>query len=257
MSAALAGRGAVVTGGGRGIGAAIARALAAEGAALVVAARTVSEIESVAAGIRAAGGRAWAVAADVTDETSVAALADAARAHLGTVDVLVHAAGEGAAAPFHRIRIEDWNAMLAVHATGAFLAARAFAPGMMERSWGRIVNVGSVAGLEGGKYIAHYSAAKHALVGFTRSIALELEGAGVTVNAVCPGYVDTPMTERTLANVEARAGLDRAHALRAILATTGQERLIAPEEVASAVIALIASGATGRIVPFGVQAEVS
>ena len=128
--------------------------------------------------------------------------------------------------------------MLAVNATGTFLCAREFVPRMVERGWGRVINVASIAGLEGAKFIAHYSAAKHAVVGFTRSIALELAGTGVTVNAVCPAYADTPMTERTLADVGARAGLSRDRALEAVLATTGQSRLVTPEEVAAAVLRL-------------------
>ena len=247
----LQGRGAVITGGGRGIGAAIARALAVQGVSVVVASRTASEIGVVADAIRAGGGKAWAVAADVTREASVNALAEAARAHLGAVDLLVNCAGEGASAPLHKITLEQWNAMLAVHATGTFLCTRAFVPAMVERGWGRVVNVASIAGYEGGKYIAHYSAAKHAVIGFTRSVALELEGTGVTINAVCPGYVDTPMTERTLANIEARAGLDRPQALAAILATTGQERLITPEEVATAALSFCrddAGEANGHVI---------
>jgi NAD(P)-dependent dehydrogenase (short-subunit alcohol dehydrogenase family) len=113
---------------------------------------------------------------------------------------------------------------------------------MAGRGWGRIVNVASVAGLEGAKYVAHYCAAKHAVLGFTRSVALEFAGTGVTLNAVCPGYVDTPMTERTLANVVALADLPREEALAAVLASAGQDRLVSPEEVAAAVIDLCAGG---------------
>jgi NAD(P)-dependent dehydrogenase (short-subunit alcohol dehydrogenase family) len=238
MAGPLAGRGAVVTGAGRGIGAAVARALSEAGAAVVVAARTTDGIERVAAELVARGAKAWAATCDVADEESVRELARTARARLGTVDILVNNAGVSASARFERIELSEWNRMLAVNATGTFLCTREFAPAMVERGWGRIVNVASMAGLEGGKYVAHYSAAKHAVIGFTRSVAMELAGTGVTINALCPGYVDSPMTDETLANVGARTGLSRAEALTAVLATSGQERLVRPEEVAAAAVAL-------------------
>ena len=186
MSGTLAGRSAVVTGGGRGIGAAVARALSRAGAGVVVAARTKSEIERVAAELAGSGALAFAVPTDVTDEASVRELGAAARLLLGHVDILVNNAGTSSSAPLARITLEDWNNTLAVHATGAFLCTREFLPGMIDRGWGRIVNMASVAGLAGARYIAHYTAAKHALVGFTRSVALEVEGRGVTVNVLCP-----------------------------------------------------------------------
>jgi len=234
----LAERGAVVTGGGRGIGAAIARALADAGAGVVVAARTYVEIEQVAWDLRERGAKAYSCYCDVTDEGSVRALCENARRQLGTVDVLVNNAGTAASSPLSKITLGEWNRVLAVNATGTFLCTREFAPDMVGRGWGRIINIASVAGLEGARYVAHYAAAKHAVVGLTRSIALELADSGVTVNAVCPAYVDSPMTESALANVQTRAGLAREEALAAVLATTGQGRLIAPDEVAAAVLEL-------------------
>jgi 3-hydroxybutyrate dehydrogenase len=234
----LAGRGAVVTGGGRGIGAAIAETLAAAGASVVVAARTAEEIERVADGILMRAGRALAVPCDTSDEASVRNLGEAARRHLGAVDILVNSAGVGASAPLRKIALAEWNLVVAANATGTFLCSREFVPGMVERKWGRVVNVASIAGLEGAKYVSHYCASKHAVVGFTRAVALEVAGTGVTINAVCPAYVDTPMTEITIAEVEERAGLSRGQALAKVLATTGQERLIAPEEVAKLVLEL-------------------
>ncbi|HEX7118620.1 MAG TPA: SDR family NAD(P)-dependent oxidoreductase [Longimicrobiales bacterium] len=242
---ALHGRTAVVTGGGSGIGEAIAAALAAAGAAVVVAARSADRIEGVARRLRDAGARAWAVRCDVSDPESVAALARAAAEHAGAIDILVNNAGIAAGAPLHRLELDEWNRILAVNATGTFLCTRAFAPAMVERGWGRIVNIASVAGLAGARYIAAYAASKHAVIGFTRSVAAELAGTGATINAVCPGYVDTPMTDRTVEAVGARTGLHGADALRAVLATTGQKRLISPDEVAHAALALCADAAGG------------
>ena len=234
----LAGRGAVVTGAGRGIGMAVARALAGVGAAVVVAARTRDAIEAVAMELRAAGGRAWAVSCDVTNLANVQALARAAETHLGHVDILVNNAGISHSAPLQKITLEDWNRILTVNATGTFLCTQAFLPRMVERRWGRVVNIASVAGLGGGKYIAAYSASKHAVVGFTRSAAAEVAGTGVTVNAVCPGYVDTNMTRESVARIAAKTKMSPEAALRAALETTGQRRLISPEDVAHAVLTL-------------------
>jgi NAD(P)-dependent dehydrogenase (short-subunit alcohol dehydrogenase family) len=247
MSGPLKGRGALVTGGGRGIGAAIAQALADAGASVVVTARTAGEIDAVAAALRRRGGGAWAVAADVSGEPAVRLLAARALEHLGTVDIVVNAAGHGGSAPLDRITLDDWRGMLDAHATGTFLCTREFLPAMRERGFGRVINLASYAGLEGGRYIAHYCAAKHAVVGFTRAVACELEDSGVTINALCPGYVDTPMTSRTVANVVARTGRTQEAALSAVLATARQERLLRPDEVATAALELCgAAGASSN-----------
>lgn len=234
------GTGAVVTGGGQGIGAAVARALAAEGAAVVVAARSADRIEAVAAEISGGGGpgKAWAVRCDVTDPASVRALAAAATRQLKAVDILINNAGVAHSAPLHKITLEDWNRVLAVNATGTFLCTQAFVPGMLERKQGSVVNVASVAGLSAARYIAAYAAAKHAVIGFTRSVAAELEGTGITCNAVCPGFVDTDMTRESVARVVAKTGKTPAEALAAMLTSSSQRRLIRPEEVAAAVLAL-------------------
>ena len=232
------GTAAVVTGGGQGIGAAVARALAAEGAAVVVAARTTERIERVAVEIRVAGGKAWAVHCDVTEAASVADLAKAASGHVGPVDILINNAGVAHSAPVAKTRLEDWNRVLAVNATGTFLCTRAFISGMLERKRGAIVNVASVAGLMGGRYIAAYAAAKHAVIGLTQSVAAELEGTGVTCNAVCPAFVDTEMTQESVERVVTKTGKDPAAALSALLESASQRRLITPDEVAQAVLAL-------------------
>jgi NAD(P)-dependent dehydrogenase (short-subunit alcohol dehydrogenase family)/enamine deaminase RidA (YjgF/YER057c/UK114 family) len=235
-----AGRVAVVTGAGRGIGAATAKALADSGFSVVLAARTRDQIERQAAELVAQGSQARPVVCDVTSESSVEALGRQA-AELGPVAVLVNNAGAAASMPVVRTTLDEWNRLMAVNATGAFLCTRTFLPGMLERRWGRVVNLASTAGLSGGKYLAAYSAAKHALVGFTRSAAAEVAGSGVTVNAVCPGFVDTEMTEESVARIVARTGRTRDEALAAALASAGQTRLIPAAEVAAAVVALAAA----------------
>ncbi len=238
-----AGQVAVVTGAGRGIGAATARALAEAGLTVVLAARNREQIERETARLVAMGHKANAVVCDVTNEASVEALSSRA-SELGPVAVLVNNAGAAGSMPLARTSLEDWNRLIAVNATGAFLCTRAFLPAMLERKWGRVVNVASTAGLSGAKYLAAYSAAKHALVGLTRSTAAEVAGTGVTANAVCPGFVDTEMTAETVDRIVARTGRTREEALAAALASAGQTRLIGVDEVAAAVVSLTAAAAT-------------
>jgi len=230
--------GAVVTGGGRGIGRAVARYLAEEGAAVVVSARSTQEIEGVAAELRADGFEAHAVTCDVSDEASVQAMAAAALEKLGTVDILVNNAGIAPSNPVKRVTLEEWNRVMGINVTGTFLCTRAFLPGMLDHSWGRIVNVASVAGLRGSKYIAAYCASKHAQIGFTRALAAEVADKGITVNAICPGYVDTPMTDHSVVQITEKAGVSPEEALQHILATSPQKRLIRPEEIAALAVML-------------------
>lgn len=248
----LTGRGALVTGGGRGIGAATALALAESGAMVSVVARNEGQVLEVAAKLRSKGHQAFAFRCDVTNEKEVRDIALAAGEAMGQVDILVNNAGTAGSAPLKRVTLGDWNHMMAVNATGSFLFTRALVPGMVERGWGRVVNVASIAGLQGGRYIAAYTASKHAVVGLTRAVAAEVEGSGVTVNAVCPGYVNTPMTEQSVSRIVARTGREHGEALRLLLEQAGQYRLIPPLEVAEAVVELCrpeASDTNGQAIP--------
>jgi NAD(P)-dependent dehydrogenase (short-subunit alcohol dehydrogenase family) len=175
----------------------------------------------------------------------VETLARTATEHLAHVDILVNSAGIASSAPVHKLTLEEWNAIFAVNATGTFLCTQAFLPAMLERKWGRIVNVASVAGLMGSRYIAAYSASKHAAIGFTRCVAAEVAARGVTANAVCPGFVDTEMTTESIDRIVSATGVSRDEALDSILDMTPQRRLFTPEEVAHAVLALCDEQAKG------------
>jgi NAD(P)-dependent dehydrogenase (short-subunit alcohol dehydrogenase family) len=228
----------VVTGGGSGIGAATAAALAEAGASVLVAARNEEEVVGVAAGLRERGYEAFAFQCDVTRPLQVRDMALSAREAMQRVDILVNSAGTATSNPLGRITLAEWDHILAVNATGTFLCTQAVFQGMVEQGWGRVVNVASMAGLQGDRYIAAYTAAKHAVVGFTKAVAAEAEGTGVTVNAVCPGYVDTPLTEETIERIMKHTGNSREWALQAILDQSGQTRLIGASEVAAAIAGL-------------------
>ncbi|HEX8501691.1 MAG TPA: SDR family NAD(P)-dependent oxidoreductase [Pyrinomonadaceae bacterium] len=244
----LADRTAFITGGGRGIGRAVALLFAREGARVFVAARTAAEVERVAAEVRAEAGDDAAAAhavCDVADPGSVARAFAAAAEFFGRgPDVLVGNAGVADSSKFAQTSDEFWRRHLDVNLSGTFYCMREAVPGMVARGWGRVVNVASVAGKTGAPYIAAYSASKHGVLGLTRSVALEVARTGVTVNALCPGYVDTEMTTRAVENIRARTGRGAEEALEAIKGMSPQHRLVTPEEVAA--LALLLASEDGR-----------
>jgi NAD(P)-dependent dehydrogenase (short-subunit alcohol dehydrogenase family) len=218
----------VVTGGGKGIGRSVVARFAAAGERVVAVGRDRSALEETDA--------TEAEVCDVTSEAEVEALF----ARLGRVDVLVNNAGVATSAPLARTTLEDWHAQLAVNATGAFLCTRAVVPGMVERAEGRVVTVASTAGRVGSRYTAAYTASKHAAVGLMRAVAAELAGTGVTANALCPAYVRTEMTRRSVARIVAATGRDEEDVEAALLESFPLGRLLEPEEVAFAVAFLAA-----------------
>jgi NAD(P)-dependent dehydrogenase (short-subunit alcohol dehydrogenase family) len=242
----LDGKLALVTGGGRGIGRAVAVAFAREGSSLALVARTESEVERVAAELRDEFGvETTHAVCDVSDAGSVArAFASVAERFGRGCDVLVNNAGVAESAPLVKTDDELWHRHIAINLTGTFYCTRAALPLMIRRGWGRVINVASIAAKTGAPYIAAYAASKHGVLGLTRSAALEVATKGVTVNAICPGYVDTDMTTRALDNIEAKTGRPAPDALEAIKRMSPQQRLVTPEEVAA--VALLLASDEGR-----------
>jgi NAD(P)-dependent dehydrogenase (short-subunit alcohol dehydrogenase family) len=226
----------LITGGGGGLGADLARGFADAGAAgVVVAGRRQAPLDAVAAthpAIRA-------LSADVTDAEQVDTLFQRA----GPVDIVIANAGAAESAPFARTTLEQWNAMLAVNLTGVFLTLRA---GLAQMTgWGRLISVASTAALKGYAYVAPYAAAKHGVVGMTRSLALELARREVTANALCPGFLDTEMTDRSVATITDKTGKSPEDARAALAAHNPQKRLIRPDEVTAAALWLCGPGSDG------------
>jgi NAD(P)-dependent dehydrogenase (short-subunit alcohol dehydrogenase family) len=236
---------ALVTGGGRGIGRAIALAFAREGAHLAVVARRAPEIEAVAAECRALGRRAVAIPCDITDGARVDAAVRAATEALGPIQILVNNAGLAVSAKLADTDDALWARHLAVNLTGAFYMSRAVLPGMLAARWGRIVNIASTAARQGFPYVAAYVAAKHGLLGLTRALAAEVVAAGVTVNAICPGYVATDLTWESARRIQQKTGRSYEEAVQSLAAFSPQKRLVEPEEVAALAVLLASEEARG------------
>lgn len=234
----LSGKQALVTGGGSGIGAAIAVALAEAGASVIVCGRRKEALEAVCEshpGIKA-------LQADVTDEQSIADLFAAMRDGSGTADIVVANAGAAESAPFPRTGFDLWQRMMAVNLNGVFLVLKEAMRDLAGKPWGRIVSIASTAGIKGYPYVAAYCAAKHGVVGLTRALAAETAGTGITVNAVCPGFADTPLLDASIANIVKKTGKSEAEARSILAAANPMKRLIQPPEVAAAVLWLVGPG---------------
>ena len=233
----LAGRTALVTGGGGGLGADMARTLADAGATVWIAGRRACPLDTVAD----AHARISAVVADVTDEASVAAMFD----RTGPCDIVVANAGASASLPFTRTDLDTWRGMIDVNLTGTFLTLREGARRLRGRDWGRLVAVASTAGIKGYSYVSAYAAAKHGVVGMVRSAALEMARSGVTVNALCPGFLDTEMTDRSVANIAKKTGLSPGEARAQLEGMSPQRRLVRPAEVSAALMWICGPGSEG------------
>ncbi|MGB3289950.1 MAG: SDR family NAD(P)-dependent oxidoreductase [Burkholderiaceae bacterium] len=247
----LKGRHALVTGGSRGIGLAVAEQLAGLGATITLMGRDAAALDE-AAGRLAGHGQVGVVRGDIAQRDQVVqAFAQAGKA-FGAIDILVNNAGQAESQRFDRIDEEAWQRMIAVNLSGTFHCMQAALPDMLERKWGRIVNVASTAGLIGYAYVGTYCAAKHGVIGLTRALALEVARKGITVNAVCPGYTETDIVHGAIENIMNKTGVSADQARATLAERNPQGRLVQPDEVARAVAWLCLPGAgsiNGQAIP--------
>ena len=227
----------LITGGGTGVGADMALAFANQGAKVFISGRTPTTLEKVASG----HARISSITADVTDETSVKAMFE----QIGPMDIVIANAGAAQSAPLIKTDLDSWNKMIAVNLTGVFLTLREGLINMKGKEWGRLISIASTAGLRGYSYVAPYSAAKHGVVGLTKSLALEVAKKGITVNALCPGFLNTEMTDRSVATIVEKTGMSEDDARATLAKNNPQGRLIEPSEVSAAALWLCRDGSEG------------
>ena len=241
-------RHAMITGAGTGIGEAISRQLHTEGYRVTLLGRRVEPLETLSASL---GERSQAVTGDVTDRPGMTAAFIAARKRFGDIEILVNCAGMAPTAPFHRVDFADWQRTMDVNVNGVFHCSQIALETMLDKGWGRIINIGSVASLRGFPYVSGYCASKHAVLGITRALALEVATQGITVNAICPGYVDTDIVREAISGIVTKTGRTEGEAMQHFTESNPQGRLIDASEVASAVSWLCSDGAasvTGQAV---------
>jgi len=233
-------RHALITGAGTGIGEAISRQLHREGHAVTLVGRRSEPLEALS---QALGKQSFAVTGDVTDRGEIESAFKAATAQFGDVEILVNCAGMAPTAPFHRVDFADWQRTMDVNVNGVFHCTQLALESMLENNWGRVVNIASVASLRGFPYVSGYCASKHAVLGMTRALALEVAARGITVNAVCPGYADTDIVRNAIAGIVSKTGRTEADAMQHFTESNPQGRLVEVTEVASAVSWLCSEGA--------------
>ena len=240
-----------VTGAGKGIGAVIARELAKREICVAVSARTQSDVENVANEIRAGGGEAIAIVCDVTQPDAISNAVAQIQEKFGAITILVNNAGVGGSHKFIGHDDALWHKIINTNLNSVYYVTKAVAPMMVAENWGRIINIASVASKVGSKYTAAYTASKHGVLGLTRALAAEFISNNITVNAICPAYVDTPMTDATIVNMHKRTKMSEADARAYLEKLSPQNRLVTSEEIAHVALMLVddnARGITGQAI---------
>ena len=238
----------LVTGAGTGIGEAVSRQLHTDGYRVSLVGRRPEPLAALSASL---GENAYAITGDVTDRSSISSAFTSARERFGSIEILVNSAGMAPTAPFHRVDFADWQRTMDVNVNGVFHCSQIALEDMLGAGWGRIINIASVASLRGFPYVSGYCASKHAVLGMTRAVALEVATQGITVNAICPGYVDTDIVRAAISEIVAKTGRTEEDAMRHFTESNPQGRLVETSEVANAVSWLCSDGAasvTGQAV---------